>query len=221
MIENLDYNVGRILTALKKLDIDRETYVIFFSDHGDMLYSQGRTGKSVPWEESIRIPFVVGMVGGSFSMKTGATDALMNHVDIAPTTLGLCGIDVPAEMAGYDYSRYCIREDRPEYKGPPESAVEPESAFLQQIPRKFKGTVNRAWRGVLMRDGWKYVCTPANDWLLYNTADDPYEQANLVYYTRYQSEKERCHSRLLRWIEETGDNFDMPDINIEGIEGSW
>ena len=64
MIENLDFNLGRILTALKTLGIDRETYVVFFSDHGDLLGSHGFNGNSLPWEECIRIPFIVGMVGG-------------------------------------------------------------------------------------------------------------------------------------------------------------
>ena len=52
MVENLDYNVGRIRMALKDMGVDRETYVIFFSDHGDMLWSHAQTGKSSPWEES-------------------------------------------------------------------------------------------------------------------------------------------------------------------------
>ena len=41
MIENLDYNVGRIREALKRMDVDRETYVVFFSDHGEMAGSHG------------------------------------------------------------------------------------------------------------------------------------------------------------------------------------
>ena len=56
MIENLDHNVGRIRQRLKALNVDRETYIIFFSDHGDMIGSHAQWGKSTPWEESIRIP---------------------------------------------------------------------------------------------------------------------------------------------------------------------
>ena len=66
-----------------------------------------------------------------------------------------------------------------------------------------------------MRDGWKYACTPGNDWLLFNTSDDPSEQANYVYDASYQSQKERCHNRLAQWIEETGDDFALPDISLE------
>ncbi len=215
MIENLDYNIGRIRETLKQMGIDRETYLVFFSDHGDMIGSHAQWGKSSPWEESIRVPFIVGKVGGNDNMRTGITDAVINHVDIAPTTLGLCGIDVPEQMVGYDYSAYCIRTDAPEYEGPPVRDKEPNSAYLQQIPRKYHNhSVNKAWRGVVTRDGWKYVCTPDNDWLLFNTAKDPYEQANYIYDGHYQREKERCHDLLTRWSEETGDDFALPDIRL-------
>ena len=142
-------------------------------------------------------------------MRTGACDAVVNHVDIGPTTLGLCGIRQPASMVGYDYSARC-RAD-----GEPDPAVEPQSAYLQQIPRKYhRHSVNRAWRSVVTRDGWKYVCTPGNDWLLHDLTEDPFEQANLCYDVVYQREKERCHAELLSWIERTGDTFEMPDIGL-------
>ena len=216
MVENLDYNVGRVREALKEMGIDRETYVIFFSDHGDMLWSHAQRGKSTPWEESVRIPFIVGKVGGRYNMNTGVTDAVINHVDIAPTTFGLCGIPVPEGMVGHDYSGHCIPNSAPEFKSKPDRGSEPDSAFLQQIPRKMHPhSVNKAWRAVVMRDGWKYACTPGNEWMLFNTAEDPYEQANYVYDRNFHDQKERCHERLAQWIEETGDDFELPDISLE------
>ncbi len=210
MVENLDWNVGRVLDGLRALDVDRETWILFFADHGDMLWSHGQLEKSSPWEESIRIPLVVARVGGHQEMKTGRSDALVNHVDIGATSLGLCGIPVPQWVRGFDYSPACIRgadHDR---------AAEPTSAYLQQIPRKFhRHSVNRAWRAVVTRDGWKYVCTPGNDWLLFNLNEDPYEQANLCYDIVYQADKERCHHELQSWIEQTGDNFELPGIELE------
>ncbi|MFW5980762.1 MAG: sulfatase [Halanaerobiaceae bacterium] len=217
MIENLDMNIGRLRMALKELGIDRETYIIFFSDHGDCLGSHGEWGKSTPWEESIKIPFIISTVGGRYHMQTGQTDAVINHVDIAPTTLGLCGIDQPEWMVGHDYSYRCIKEGRPEYKSiDGKNKEEPDSAYLQQIPRKFHTyTVNKRWRGVLTRDGWKYVCMSGRDWLLFNLNEDPYEMANLCHNIAFQEEKERCHQLLKEWIERTGDDFSLPDISVD------
>ena len=216
MIENLDFNIGQIREALKQMNVDRETYIVFFSDHGDMLGSHAQWGKSAPWEESIRIPFIISKVGGQDNMKIGKTDAVLNHVDIAPTSLGLCGIAQHKEMVGHDYSGHCIRADAAEYKGLVDYNSEPQSAYLQQIPRKMHAaSVNKAWRGVITRDGWKYVCTPGNDWLLFNTLGDPYEQANYVYDLSYQEKKEECHQLLENWIRQTADSFFLPEIGLE------
>ncbi|TVQ27592.1 MAG: hypothetical protein EA382_03380 [Spirochaetaceae bacterium] len=221
MIENLDTNVGRLLEGLRAIDADRETWVVFFSDHGDMLGSHGQCEKSSPWEESIRIPLIVARIAGHQAMRTGVCDALVNHVDIGATSLGLCGIAVPDWVQGFDYSARCLPGSTPASATPASAAAdrtaaaEPASAFLQQIPRKYHPhSVNRAWRGVVTRDGWKYVCTPGNDWLLFNLNEDPYEQANLCYDTIYQADKERCHAELRSWIERTGDSFDLPDVTL-------
>jgi len=50
--------------------------------------------------------------------------------------------------------------------------------------------------------------------LLFNTAEDPYEQANYVYDRSYQKPKEYCHNLLASWVEETGDSFQLPDIQL-------
>lgn len=217
MVENIDWNVGRVLATLRELEVDRETWICFFSDHGDMLGSHGQWEKSSPWEESIRIPLVVARVAGRQVMSTGTSDAVINHVDIGPTSLGLCGIPTPGWARGFDYSGVCLSGTKA--RDADNSAEEPSSAYLQQIPRKFhRHSVNRAWRGVVTRDGWKYVCTPGNDWLLHNVAEDPYEQANLCYDTIYQERKELLHAELGRWIRETGDDFELPEITLPRAE---
>jgi arylsulfatase A-like enzyme len=213
MIENIDHNIGRIRQRLKDWELDRDTWIVFFSDHGDMLGSHAQWEKSSPWEESIRIPFIIARAGGEPLMRRGRCDAVLNHVDIAPTTLGLCGLPLPAEMVGHDYSAHCIHPKNPLYRGEPDRATEPDSAYLQQIPRKFhRHSVNKSWRGVVFRDGWKYVCTPGNDWLLHNTAEDKFEQANYVHDIAFKEQRARCHTRLAQWIQHTGDPFDLPEF---------
>lgn len=212
MIENLDWNVGRIREKLRRLGVDQNTFLVFLSDHGDCLGSHAQQQKSSPWEESIRIPFIVGRTGGARrGMRTGVTDAVINHVDIGPTTLGLCGLETPQWMVGHDYSGRCTTT-RPA----PDIHAEPDSAFLQQIPGKqMQHSVNRPWRAVVTRDGWKYVCMPGHDWLLFNLNDDPYEQANYAFDSFFAEQRRRLHQRLHQWIESTGDNFKLPAVELE------
>ncbi len=204
-IENLDFNVGRIREALRENRLDEDTYLIFFSDHGDMHGSQGLFLKTNPYEESIRIPFLVSTGPSRYNHKWMRQPCVINHVDIAPTSLGLAGIDTPDWMTGFDYSGQILRER--EEKEPP------ESAFLQNVIPTYHGnSCDRPYRGVVTRDGWKYVAMEGQPWLMFNQNEDPYEQCNLAHNTLYKDQRKRLNDMTREWIDQTGDSFDLPDV---------
>ncbi len=205
MIENLDWNLGRIREALAELDLADSTHIIFFSDHGDMHGCHGQFAKTAPWEESIRVPMIIGGGVPFYDMRGGRSDALVNYVDVAPTSLGLCGITPPSWMAGTDYSSH---------RQPRRPAVsEPDSAYLQLIePTGHRNSVDRPWRGVLTRDGWKYICLEGQPWLLFNLREDPYELANHAHNPVFSAQRKRLHDRLAAWVNDTGDRFTLPQL---------
>jgi arylsulfatase A-like enzyme len=204
-IENLDWNIGRLLATLEETGQKDNTYVVFFSDHGDQHGSHGQFRKTGPFEESIGIPMVIWGNGSRYDHRVGSVDAPINHVDIAPTTLGLCGLDAPDWMEGFDYSASCVKGRT--------AGEAPDSAFLQEvIPTGHGDSVDRAWRGVVMRDGWKYVALEHQPWLLFNLNEDPYELVNLAHNTRYGAQRARLQERLQRWIHDTGDEFALPEL---------
>ncbi len=89
----------------------------------------------------------------------------------------------------------------------------PDSAYIQSvIPAGHGDSVDRSWRGVVMANGWKYVALEGQPWLLFDTASDPYEQVNLAHNTRYRAERAKCHHRLAAWIDDTGDQFALPEL---------
>src|ERR1051326_1543911 len=55
----LDDCFARLISALDRTRIAEDTLVVFTSDHGDMMLSQGLTTKLYPWDESIRVPFLL------------------------------------------------------------------------------------------------------------------------------------------------------------------
>jgi arylsulfatase A-like enzyme len=204
-IENLDWNVGRVRQALVDAGLDLDTNLIFFSDHGDNHGSHGQFLKTSPWEESMRIPFIIGGLHPRYEGRSGRPDAPVNHVDIAPTTLGLCGIDAPDWMRGHDYSGLRL-PGRPQVEGP-------DSAFIQSvIPTGHGDSVDRPWRAVVTRNGWKYVALENQPWLLFNFNQDPYELANLAHNTKFRVERKRLQDRLAQWIADTGDTFALPEL---------
>jgi arylsulfatase A-like enzyme len=205
MIENLDWNVGRIREALVEAGLDLDTHILFFSDHGDLLGSHGQFHKTAPWEESMRVPFILGGLHPRYEGRSGRPDVPINHVDIAPTTLGLCGVDTPDWMQGHDYSGLRL-PDRPQ-------TTAPDSAFIQSVvPTGHGDSVDRPWRAVVTRDGWKYVALEGQPWLMFNLNEDPYELVNLAHNTKFRAERRRLQDRLAQWITDTGDTFALPDL---------
>ncbi len=209
MIENLDWNVGRIRQVLQQTGLEESTYILFFSDHGDIHGSHGQFRKTSPLEEALRVPFIIGG-GGQFSgHQQGVSQALVNHVDISPTTLGLCGVEKADWMRGCDFSGY-YRDDRP-------SPIAPDSVFLQSIhPTCHEDSVNRPWRGIVSDDGWKLICLEGQPWLMHNLRDDPYEMVNLAF-DQHGPSREFHHQkqlfllqRLKKWLDDTGDVFQLP-----------
>ena len=215
MIENLDDNVGRILDCLYENNLDQNTWVFFFSDHGDMHGSHGQFKKTAPWQEAVNVPFIVW--GGSAyrpldHYSYADVNYLINHVDILPTSLGLAGIHVPAELPGFDYSSL-FRGERP--------ADPPQSAYLQNvIPTMHYDSIDRPYRGVITADGWKYVCTEEGDWLLFDLNSDPYEECNLAFNSRFQRKRKELRQMTADWITRTGDKFHFPYQENTGFSNS-
>jgi len=206
MIENLDWNVGRVMQALEETGLRDATHLLFFSDHGDMHGSHGQFRKTCPWEEAIRVPFLIGGNVPRYENRSAWVDAPVNHVDVAPTTLGLCGIAAPDWMQGADYSHLRLLD-----KSPRQS--EPDSAYLQLVtPTGHNDSVDRPWRGVVTRDGWKYVALEGQPFLLFNLNEDPCELANHAFDPVYRAERRRLQDRLAGWINDTGDEFQLPEI---------
>lgn len=204
MIENLDWNLGRIRHWLEETSLFRNTHLVFFADHGDMLGSHGQFRKTAPWEEAVRIPCIIGGLRPQYDAFAGRSDIPFNTVDFAPTSLGLCGIEAPDWMEGTDYSWRRAGGTRVE---------EPDSAYLQiVVPTGHFDSVDRPWRGVVTRDGWKYVALEGQPWLMFNLSEDPLEQVNVAHDTRYRAERGRLQERLAAWIEHTGDEFTLPAL---------
>ena len=205
MIENWDWNIGRIRQTLDRTGLAQDTHVVIFSDHGDMHGSQGMYRKTNPFEESIRVPFIVAGEGQIYNGRRAArVPTLLNAADIAPTTLGLCGLDAPEWMQGRDYSGRRLAR-RPEVS-------DPDSAYLQiVVPTGHSHSINKAYRGVVTADGWKYVAFEGTSWLLYNLNEDPYEQVNLAHNNRYRAERKRLIERVRQWVADTDDEFKLPE----------
>lgn len=190
-IEALDYALGRIMDA-----IPDNTIFIYTSDHGDMLGSQGLGKKQKPWDENIRIPFLLKAPGVSID----TFDYIFNTPDIAPTVLGLCGIDVPKTMEGRDLSDILYGK---------QEATDDIGAYILNVApfgewaRCYGG---REWRGI-RTVRYTYCISKEGPWLLYDNLKDPYQLENLIGMQSHDNLQKQLHSELLDILAAHNDEF--------------
>lgn len=140
-----------------------------------------------------------------YDSKSGVSDLPVNHVDAAPTTLGLCDLEIPEWMDGTDYSWV-----RSAHRVPGEI---PDSAYLQSVvPTRHYDSIDIPYRGIVTRDGWKYVCLENQEWLLFNLNEDPLELINLAHNSIHIGKRSELNRRLKEWVKETEDDFNVPDV---------
>ena len=100
-VTSCDENFGRLLDELDVQGLTDNTVVVFTSDHGEMLGSQGKLKKDVWYEEAVNIPF---LLRWSSQVKNCSNDMLLGPFDIMPTLLSLMDIQPPLTCEGRDYS---------------------------------------------------------------------------------------------------------------------
>ena len=91
----MDAQIGRVLAA-----VDKNTVVIFASDHGDMDSAHGFEHKSLPYEESARVPFIVSWPGRVPAGKVDRKHLVGSTIDLFPTLCDFAGITPPAGLPG-------------------------------------------------------------------------------------------------------------------------
>lgn len=97
-ISFVDGMVGQLLDKLSALDLDKNTVVVIWGDHGFKLGDHGGWSKHSNVELDIHIPLMIRVPGMKASGKR--TKALVETVDIYPTLMDVAGLDQPHELEG-------------------------------------------------------------------------------------------------------------------------
>jgi len=205
----LDVCVGSLLETLKECGLVDNTIFVFTSDHGDMLGSQGETKKQRPWDESIRVPFLLRYPGLS-GWRPRQMKGIIDGHDIFPTLLGLCEIPIPATVEGLDFSKPIAGGDDPSDGTALLLCPQP---FGQWTARKHGG---KEYRGLRTRR-YTYVRDLQGPWLLYDNEKDPFQLRNLVKDPDFYRIRDELDLALRNKLEEQKDDF------FPGMEyiGKW
>lgn len=192
----LDDAMGRLIAALEETGQWENTLVVFTSDHGDLLGSQGQQRKQRPYDEAIRVPMLLD--GGALGVRGRTSDYPMNTVDIMPTVLGLLGVPVPNTVEGDDLTGHIRGGDAPD-----DAAL---LACYQPFGEWHRAGGGKEYRGI-RTERYTYVRDLEGPWLFFDNKEDPYQLRNLVGSAEHTALQARLDAQLKAKLEKVGDEF--------------
>ncbi len=198
MVKNIDDNVGRLMNYLRNSGLDENTIVVFTSDHGEMLGSQGRVYKMVPYAESVDVPLIFYWKDKFESGKK--SNSLYTPIDHLPTLLALAGIEVPEFADGKDLSHIMLGK-----KGD-----EREEALMMQFSSHWdyclSGSPWKEWRAVKTKK-YTYIKWIDGKEEFYDDINDPYQMKNLINNEAKQAALENLRKKLQELLDKANDDF--------------
>ncbi len=192
MCTGVDVAFGWLMEKLEEKGLDDNTLVVFTSDHGDLLGSNGRPWpKCFPEDGSVRVPLLMRWPG---ILPAGeARDLLVGSLDLMPTLLNLLGLPAPETCQGQDLSPHVLagRDD----------AVSSVPLFL--LPGN--------WRGVYTRRYTYSTTKTPNPRLsfrtLYDKKKDPLQTKNLYGSPEHAALQEEMNRLTEEWMARYDDSF--------------
>ncbi len=190
----VDENIGRLLDALDKENLTKDTVIVFSSDNGFFLGEHGLFDKRLMYEPSIRVPLLVSFPGRVKAGQVNSRHLLLN-IDVAPTLLEIAGLPIPPWMQGHSFL--------PLLEGKETSW---RDAFLyeyyeypaEHCAMKHRGIRTARWKLI-------HFWEQPEEWELYDLQQDPDEMKNLIGRREYEKLIRDLRSRLESLRRETGD----------------
>ncbi|MEO0414518.1 MAG: sulfatase [Verrucomicrobiota bacterium] len=199
-VASVDDLVGDILSALETTGLDKNTIVIFTSDHGWGMGEKDYLYKNSLWQESTRVPLIIRAPGVS---QAGAeVDEAVSLVDLFPTLNDLCGLpsdtkknDQGTELDGFSMKPLLANPEKGEWDGP-------EAAMIALY--KWSDYYDPAFQSYSLRSkDWRYIRYENGKEELYNCAEDPHEWTNLALDSEYADTLAQWRKKLDAQVPES------------------
>lgn len=193
LCEQVDENVGLVLSALTQSGRNEDTLIICTSDHGEMMGAHGLWEKFSLYEESAGIPLIISGPG----IRQGAVENYpVGQLDIFPTIAEAVGLTPPEEFRGRSLLGLARTGERSE---------DPAYAFSEYHAN---GSVTGAF---MICDGrWKAVFSPKYKPMLFDLENDPLEKHDLA---ATETENHEIQLVLLRLRQELDNICDMDAVD--------
>ena len=206
-IAALDKCVAQMVETIRTAGIEGNTILIFASDHGEMMGSHNKQPymKQVFWDESCRVPYLLRYPPFTADCDQRKRMTPLGTVDIMPTLLSLCGLDIPDTVEGKDLS-VCVKDQ-----------VEMDdhvALYMSVSPFSGKNFFEPAYRAV-RTSRYTFVKTAGEGDYLFDDVEDPYQLSNLVDVPEAEDVRKMLEQILADELEKIDDPFREKEYYLE------
>jgi hypothetical protein len=230
-----DREVGEIVQELKDAGKLDNTVIFFLTDHG---ISHIR-GKQFLYEEGIRVPLIIRFPDGR--LANTVRDDLTIHIDLAPTSLALVGIEIPDHFQGHDIFAKkltprdfivsardrcdetieiirCVRTSRYKYIRNFLSYRPHAQPNQYKDGKKISSTMKQLHKEGRLNELQARIFNPTRPTEeLYDLKSDPFETKNLAADPQYARRLAKLRRTLYGWMVETKDLGLIPEPIAEDL----
>ena len=216
MIKSLDESVGQLMQAVKALNIEEETIIIFASDNGhykidgNFFNQPYRRYKGSTFEGGIRVPYIFKWKN-KMATKVSCNEPII-HIDLYPTILGLTQSTAPQDhiLDGEDLSPILLGKKTATKR---DALIWQYTNYSRYNPRK--DTWNSKWVNVIQSEGFKMTeDVETNTYTLFDLTKDPYEKKEIA--SEFPQKVKELQRKLATWKKATGS--ESPKLNPNFIQ---
>tara|TARA_B110000495_G_scaffold174583_1_gene164765 strand:- start:206 stop:1003 length:798 start_codon:yes stop_codon:yes gene_type:complete len=202
LVKQIDTNLGRLFGKLKELGREKDTMIVFTSDHGDYLGDHWMGEKDWLNEEIVRVPMIIVDPRNAADKTRGTvTNKLVEAIDLLPTFVeSLGGASKEPEQWLEGESLIPILHHDASTK---RSSVisEADWGFLEMTKYLSGVQVPRAARATMIRnDRYKYILSEVGSNLLYDLDEDPNELCDRGDDLSMRTIRNDLHEELFEWF---------------------
>ncbi len=195
-VANIDWNLGRLLSALDETGLAKDTIFVFTSDHGEMFGAQGRRAKNIFYEEACRVPLLIRWPG--HIPENLSSDACISTIDLQPTLCGLMGLNPREDAQGMNLAQLALGN----------VAKEPDAALMMICGATAAWDDGHEWRALRDKRYTYAVYKRDGKELLFDHVHDPYQLTNLAEGSGHTQTLAAFRERLKHRLNSIHDNFE-------------
>jgi arylsulfatase A-like enzyme len=102
-ITHIDHQISRFLELLIEFRLHTNTWIVFTSDHGELMGDHHLFRKSAAYEGSARVPLIVQPPPGVKLARSAVRDTVVEMRDFLPTLLDCAGLPAPEGLDGRSF----------------------------------------------------------------------------------------------------------------------